>query len=147
MAKVNESLGLLEVYKEGGMSVCGVWMRKDGVNQPFTMIYTVKVEGKPVFSTSVLGFRNNGDVVLEMVGDDYKESTVEVYEPSLGHINGVGINGDSGEFSASSYKETLLFLDESNSIIQFQNSSNLEKLEIDNRDDAEALPFSQSHNS
>nr|GEX74490.1 hypothetical protein [Tanacetum cinerariifolium] len=87
----------------------------DGVNQPFTKIYTVKVEGKPVFSTNVLGFRNNGDVVLEIVGDDYTESTLEVYEPSSGHINGVGIKGDSGVFSASSYKETLLLLDESNS--------------------------------
>ncbi|GJV30431.1 F-box domain containing protein [Tanacetum coccineum] len=120
VAKVNESLGLLEFYKEGGMSVCGVWMRKDGVNQPFTKIYTVKVEGKPMFGTSVLGFRNNGDVVLEIVGDDYKESTLEVYEPLSGNINGVRIKGDCRTFFASSYKETLLLLDESNSIIQFQ---------------------------
>ncbi|GJS59165.1 F-box domain containing protein [Tanacetum coccineum] len=28
--KVNESLGLLEYYDEGEMSVCGVWTRKDG---------------------------------------------------------------------------------------------------------------------
>ncbi|GKF36374.1 hypothetical protein Tco_0113132, partial [Tanacetum coccineum] len=42
VAKVNESLGLLEYYKEGGMSLCGMWMRKDDVNNPFTKIYTVK---------------------------------------------------------------------------------------------------------
>nr|GEW65314.1 hypothetical protein [Tanacetum cinerariifolium] len=39
VAKVNESLGLLEFYEEGGMSVCGVWMRKDGViNQEFPLV-------------------------------------------------------------------------------------------------------------
>ncbi|GKC42321.1 retrotransposon protein, putative, ty1-copia subclass [Tanacetum coccineum] len=94
VVKVNESLALLEFYKEGGKSVCGVWMRKDGVNQPFTKIYTVKVKGKMVFNTSVLGFRNNGDVVLGIVGDDSEESIVEVYEPSSGLISGVGIKGE-----------------------------------------------------
>ncbi|GJV44673.1 hypothetical protein Tco_1429209 [Tanacetum coccineum] len=63
VVKVNESLGLLEYYKEGGMSLCGMWMRKDDVNNPFTKIYTVKVEVKWVFYR-VLGFRNNGEVIL-----------------------------------------------------------------------------------
>nr|GEV68254.1 ribonuclease H-like domain containing protein [Tanacetum cinerariifolium] len=98
VVNVNESLGLLEYNKEGEMWVCGVWMRKDGVNQPFTKIYTLKM----VFNTSILGFRNNGDVISGIVGDDYKESTLEVYEPSSGHINGVGIKGDYGTISASS---------------------------------------------
>ncbi|GJW57297.1 F-box domain containing protein [Tanacetum coccineum] len=117
VVKVNELLGLLEYYIEGGMSVYGVWMRKDGVNQPFTKIYIVKVEGKSVFY-NVLGFWNNGEVVLKMADDDDdKESTVEVYEPSSGHINGVRIKGDYGHVSATSYMETLLLLDQSNSII------------------------------
>nr|GFB00064.1 hypothetical protein [Tanacetum cinerariifolium] len=46
VVKVNESIGLLEYYNAGEMCVCGVWIRKDGVNKPFTKIYTVKVEGK-----------------------------------------------------------------------------------------------------
>ncbi|GJS34310.1 F-box domain containing protein [Tanacetum coccineum] len=116
VVKVNESIGLLEYYNEGEMWVCGVWMRKDGVNKPFTKIYTVKVEGKPVFFR-VLGFKNNGEVVIEMVGDYYKKSQIEVYEPSSGRTNGVGISGERLSFSAWSYMETLLLLDESNSII------------------------------
>ncbi|GJZ57077.1 zinc finger, CCHC-type containing protein [Tanacetum coccineum] len=64
MAKVNESLGLLEYYDEGGMKVCGVWSRKDGANNQFTTIYTIKVEGK--WYNRVLGFRNNGEVVMEL---------------------------------------------------------------------------------
>ncbi|GKE34100.1 hypothetical protein Tco_1453422, partial [Tanacetum coccineum] len=123
MAKVNDSLGFLEYYNEGELSVCGVWMRKGGVNKPFTKIYTIKVEGKSLlnsalgFRESVLGFRNNGDVVLEMEDDNDTGYAVEVYEPSSGHISGVGINDKYVGFSAVSYMETLLLLHESNSII------------------------------
>ncbi|GJU20242.1 F-box domain containing protein [Tanacetum coccineum] len=117
LAKVNESLGLLEFYIEGGVSVCGVWTRKDGVNNSFTKTYTVKVEGKSVFYR-VLGFRNNGEVLLQLDDDDDSEgSQIEVYEPSSGRINSVGISGEYLTFSAWSYMETLLLLDQSNTII------------------------------
>ncbi|GKD25991.1 zinc finger, CCHC-type containing protein [Tanacetum coccineum] len=97
MAKVNESLGLLEYYDEGGMKVCGVWSRKDGANNQFTTIYTIKVEGK--WYNRVLGFRNNGEVVMELQdGDNYKESIIEVYEPLSRHTDGVGINGKGYTF-------------------------------------------------
>ncbi|GKD71218.1 F-box domain containing protein [Tanacetum coccineum] len=111
VAKVNDSLGLLEYYDEGEESVCGVWTRKDGTNKPFTKIYTIKVKGKELYGR-VLGFRNNGEVVIEL-DDNYEESSIEVYEPSSGHINGVGINGaQRAYFCARSYMETLLLLDE-----------------------------------
>ncbi|GKA74542.1 F-box domain containing protein [Tanacetum coccineum] len=113
---VNESLGLLEYYKEGGMSLCDVWMRKDGVNKPFTKIYTVKVEGMLVFSYRVLRFWNNGEVLLQLDDDDYG-SQIEVYEPSSGRINSFEISGKRYTFTACSYMETLLLLDQSNTII------------------------------
>ncbi|GJY77725.1 hypothetical protein Tco_0483526 [Tanacetum coccineum] len=116
VAKVNESLCLLEYYNEGETSICGMWTMKDGINKPFTKIYTVKVEGKSVFYR-LLGFRNNGEVVLEMEDDNDKGYAVEVYEPSSGHISGVGINDKYVGFFALSYMETLLLLHESNSII------------------------------
>ncbi|GKB17823.1 ribonuclease H-like domain-containing protein [Tanacetum coccineum] len=112
--KVNESLGLLEYHDEGGMKVYGVWGRKDGANNPFTKIYTIKVEG--MWLDRVLGFRNNGDVVMELDADNDNESRIGVYEPLSGHINDVGINGKQGSF-ARSYMETLLLLDEADSII------------------------------
>nr|GEZ62219.1 hypothetical protein [Tanacetum cinerariifolium] len=62
VTKANESLGLLEHHEEGGMKVCGVWSRKDGANNLFTKIYTIKVEG--ITFDSVLGFRNTGEVVM-----------------------------------------------------------------------------------
>nr|GFA40890.1 hypothetical protein [Tanacetum cinerariifolium] len=116
VTKVNGSLGLLKCNKEGEMWVCGVWMRKDGVNNPFTKIYTVKVESKSVVY-KVLGFRNNGEVLLQLDVDDFEGSQVEVYEPSSRRINSVGISGERLTFSAWSYMETLLLLDESNFII------------------------------
>ncbi|GKB51497.1 ribonuclease H-like domain-containing protein [Tanacetum coccineum] len=116
VTKVNESLGLLEYHDEVGMKVCGVWSRKDGANNQFTKIYTIKFEGK--WSDDwVLGFRNNGEVVMELDADNYKESRIAVYEPLSGHINDVGINGKLRTFYAWSYMETLLLLDESHSII------------------------------
>nr|GEU96457.1 hypothetical protein [Tanacetum cinerariifolium] len=119
VAKVNESLCLLEYYNEGEISVCGVWMKKDGVNKPFTKIYTVKVEGQfdsmLGYWKSVVGFRNNGEVVLEM--EDDNDIAVKIYEPSSGRINGLGINNKDVGFSAVSYMESLLLLHESNSII------------------------------
>nr|GEY00086.1 hypothetical protein [Tanacetum cinerariifolium] len=116
VVKVNESLGLLEYYEEGGMALCCVWMRKYGVNKPFTKIFNVKVEDKSVFNR-VLGFRNNGEVLLQLDDDDFEGSHIEVYEPSSGRINSVGISGERFTFSAWSYMETLLLLDQSNSII------------------------------
>ncbi|GKA82715.1 ribonuclease H-like domain-containing protein [Tanacetum coccineum] len=116
VTKVNESLGLLEYYEEGDITVCGVWTRKDGANKTFSKIYTVKVVGKSLIR--VLAFRNNGEVVIELTDDDnYMGSRIEVYEPLSGHTIGVGINGKTHTLFASSYTETLLLLDQSDSII------------------------------
>nr|GEU33453.1 hypothetical protein [Tanacetum cinerariifolium] len=88
VTKVNESLGLLEYYKEGDMKLCGVWR-----------------------------FRSNGEVAMELDDDNDNESRITIYEPLSGHINDVGINGDLRTLYAWSYMETLLLLDEADSII------------------------------
>nr|GEV43131.1 hypothetical protein [Tanacetum cinerariifolium] len=116
VVKVNESLGLIEYYIQGEMWVCGVWMRKDGVDKPSAKIYTIMVEGKSVLYR-VLGFRNNGEVILQLDDDYFEGSQIKVYEPSSGRINSVGISGERLTFTAWSYMETLLLMDESNSII------------------------------
>lgn len=113
VAKVNESLGLLEYYIEDEKYVCGVWTRKDGDNKSFTKIYTIKVEGKPVYHR-VLGFRNTGEVVMELVDE---EPRIELYEPLSRHTRGVEINGKRRTFHVRSYMVTLLLLDQSDSII------------------------------
>nr|GFA58527.1 hypothetical protein [Tanacetum cinerariifolium] len=115
LANINESLVLVEYNREED-SVCSVWMRKDGENKPFTKIYTVKVEDTSVYHT-VLGFRKNGEAVLEVRGFFREETEIDVYEPSSGRINNVGIVGKHATFSVRSYMETLLLLDEPNTII------------------------------
>ncbi|GKC50125.1 hypothetical protein Tco_1072870, partial [Tanacetum coccineum] len=105
VAKVNESLSLLEYYLEGEASVCGVWTRKDGANKTFCKIYTVKDEGKSLWYR-VLGFRNNGEVVMQL-DDNNHEYRIEVYDPSSGHFNGVGINGKRGTISARMSRSKL----------------------------------------
>ncbi|GJX22597.1 beta-glucosidase 24-like protein [Tanacetum coccineum] len=45
------------------------------------------------FMFGLLGFRNNGEVVLVMDDDNDTGYAVEVYEPSSGHISGIGMNG------------------------------------------------------
>ncbi|GJW87338.1 ribonuclease H-like domain-containing protein [Tanacetum coccineum] len=99
VTKVNESLGLLEYYYEGDKKSCGLWTRKDGANNPFTKIYTIKVERKWLYRR-VLGFRNNGEVVMELQDDNHGESRIEVYEPLSRHISDVGINGNHYTFFA-----------------------------------------------
>ncbi|GJV68332.1 hypothetical protein Tco_0756038 [Tanacetum coccineum] len=97
--------------------VCGVWKREDGANKTFSKIFVVKVEGRPLYRR-ILGFRNNGEVVIELQdADNYNESGIVVYEPLSGHTNGVGINGKAYTFFVRSYMETLLLLNESDSII------------------------------
>nr|GEZ48747.1 hypothetical protein [Tanacetum cinerariifolium] len=79
MANMNESLVLLDYNDES--SVCGVWMRKDGENKPFTKIYTVKTKCRSVYHT-VLRFRKNCELVLEVRGFFSEETEIDVYKPS-----------------------------------------------------------------
>ena len=117
VSKVNESLGVLEYHHDNDGEVCGVWvMDDDGVTKSLTKMFTVKVPGKLLYNR-VLGFRENGEVMIEMLDDNGEECRIEVYDPSSGRINIIGINGKYGTFSARSYRESLLLLDQTSSII------------------------------
>ncbi|GKD45585.1 DEAD-box ATP-dependent RNA helicase 21 [Tanacetum coccineum] len=72
---INGSLALLDYNDE---DETGLWMRKDGENKPFTKMYTVKAEGS-------------------------EETELDVYEPSSGRINSVGIVGKHATLSVRSF--------------------------------------------
>ncbi|GJS73696.1 retrotransposon protein, putative, ty1-copia subclass [Tanacetum coccineum] len=123
LAEVNDSLVVLaddyddhDYYDE--VRVCGVWIM-DFVTKSFTKMFTIK---QPTCKWpyhglfGVLGFRKNGEVIIELE-DGLNKSTLEVYEPSSGRINGIRINAQSYTQSVSLYQETLLLLDETSSII------------------------------
>nr|GEZ48581.1 hypothetical protein [Tanacetum cinerariifolium] len=71
-----------------------------------------------VLSFDLKSDKNTGEVVMELQdADNYDDSSIGVYEPLSGHIYDVGINGKLGSLSAWSYVESLLLLDDADSII------------------------------
>ncbi|GJV92026.1 retrovirus-related pol polyprotein from transposon TNT 1-94 [Tanacetum coccineum] len=115
ISKVYETLGLFEYYNEGETRFCDVWKMKEGVTKSFTKMLSIKAPDSWV-RYRVLELRKNGEAIIENI-DDTDSSVLEVSETSSGRISGVGINGTSYSFSMNSYMETLLLLDQSNSII------------------------------
>ncbi|GKE65088.1 F-box domain containing protein [Tanacetum coccineum] len=113
--KVKESLGLLEYYEDGEVPFCGVWIMNEGVTKSFTKMFNVNILN--FWRYRVLEFRNNGEAIIETALDDSHSSALEVCEPCSGRHNGIGIDGKYGSYSVKSYMETLLLLDQSNSII------------------------------
>ncbi|PWA96090.1 F-box domain-containing protein [Artemisia annua] len=111
----DECLALLEYYKEDEIAVCGIWMMKDGVTRSFAKMFTVKVPGK---TDRVSEFRKNGEGIRETEDGTKGSSRLEVYEPCSQHINDIGISGNSSSFAVTSYVETLLLFDRSDSVIR-----------------------------
>uniref|UniRef100_UPI001CB96439 F-box protein At1g30790-like n=1 Tax=Erigeron canadensis TaxID=72917 RepID=UPI001CB96439 len=113
ISKLNESLVVLKTYKEyekrvfvvlkpykeDEKRVCDVWMMmKHGVPKSFTKLYTIKAPHLSA-STRVLGFRKNGEPIINADTE---------------YIS----NGNIGPIFVNTYTETLLLLDESDSIIR-----------------------------
>nr|GEX55182.1 hypothetical protein [Tanacetum cinerariifolium] len=97
--KRDECLALLEYYKEDEITVCGIWVMKDGVTGSFAKMFTVKVAGK---TNRVLEFRKNGEAIRETEDDTIVSSRLEVYEPCSQHISGIGISGNRSSFAVTS---------------------------------------------
>ena len=116
VSKVYESLSLFEYCNDGETRFCDVWIMKEGVTKSFTKMLSIKAPDSWV-SYRVLKLRKNGEAIIENIDDTNYSSVLEVYDPSSGRISGMGINGISYSFSLGSYMETLLLLDQSNSII------------------------------
>ncbi|GJR87563.1 hypothetical protein Tco_0211574 [Tanacetum coccineum] len=109
-SKLRESLVVLEYNIDAKNPVYSVWMMEDGVLKSFAKIFTINTHDASI--KTILGFRKNGDIIVETSIKDY-EAALEVYEPCSEHIIGVGNHGEVGSFNVSSYMETLLLLDHS----------------------------------
>lgn len=123
--KRNESLAVADYYieAEDESLTCEVWRMKDGVTKSFTMMFSVKTPNGIVVHRELLGFRKNGEAIIErQFGDgDYDGqvgSVLEVYDPSSQQTDGMRIAGNANSFLLTSYIETILLLGESNSIIR-----------------------------
>nr|GEY68929.1 hypothetical protein [Tanacetum cinerariifolium] len=115
ISKVYESLGLFEYYNEGETRFFDVWIMKEGVTKSFAKMLSIKAPDSWV-CYRVLELRQNGEAIIENINDT-NSSVLEVYEPSSGRISSVGVNGTFYTFSVNSYIETLLLLDQPNSVI------------------------------
>ncbi|GKE04401.1 hypothetical protein Tco_1396419, partial [Tanacetum coccineum] len=74
---------------------------KEGVTKSFTKMLSSKAPDSWV-SYRVLELSKNDEVIIENI-DDTNSSVIDVYETSLGHINGIGFYGTSNSFSRNSY--------------------------------------------
>lgn len=61
-------------------------------------------------------FRKNGEHIMQTRNHSGKLVTLEVYEHYSKHMNNLGLNRNCGEFSVTSYAETLLLLHEPDSV-------------------------------
>ncbi|GKC34655.1 F-box protein-like protein [Tanacetum coccineum] len=93
-------------------------------NCSFTQLFTINNS----CITDIVGFRKNGELVVEtketpgrwvflggLGGSARTTSALEVYDPCSKQITNLGMSGEDGSFFISSYKETLLLLDHSDS--------------------------------
>ncbi|KAJ0555359.1 putative F-box associated domain, type 1 [Helianthus annuus] len=111
ISKINESLIVLT---PDGFCDCNVWMMlKNGVSQPsFTKLFTLT----DVDVDSMIGFRKNGQPIMDHSKTRGFDCELKVYEPCSKRINGLGIYGSA--FMMTSYTESLLLLNHSDSLIQ-----------------------------
>ncbi|KAJ0730302.1 putative F-box domain-containing protein [Helianthus annuus] len=117
ISKINDSLVVLShhwvVTNLTPKPFCDVWMMlKNGVSKPsFTKLFTVN----DVEVDSMIGFRKNGQPIVDRTKTGGYDVELEVYELYSERINGLGIYGSA--FMMTSYKESLLLLNHSDSII------------------------------
>ncbi|KAF5802668.1 putative F-box domain-containing protein [Helianthus annuus] len=115
ISKINNSLVLHSHYSVvtnlTPKTFCDVCiMLKNGVSKPsFTKLFTVNYDRV----NRMIGFRKNGQPIVDRTGG--YDGELEVYEPCSERINGLGIYGSA--FMMTSYKESLLLLNHSDSII------------------------------
>uniref|UniRef100_A0A251U7K0 Putative F-box associated interaction domain-containing protein n=1 Tax=Helianthus annuus TaxID=4232 RepID=A0A251U7K0_HELAN len=112
ISKINESLIVLT---PDGFCDCNVWMMlKNGVSQPsFTKLFTLTDVDVDV--DSMIGFRKNGQPIIDHSKTRGFDCELKVYEPCSKRINGLGIYGSA--FMMTSYTESLLLLNHSYSVI------------------------------
>ncbi|KAI3776464.1 hypothetical protein L1987_46249 [Smallanthus sonchifolius] len=112
LSKLRESLGVLERGVEANNVVFSVWMMEHGVLKSFTKLYTFNVSA---LDASVRGFRNSGELLIEISEeDDLGSYKLVVYDPYSKCIDTLGIDRINCSYYVYPYMETLLLLDQPN---------------------------------
>ncbi|KAI3776455.1 hypothetical protein L1987_46240 [Smallanthus sonchifolius] len=130
MSKLRESLAVLK-HCEWATSV---WMMQDGVPKSFTKLFTFNAP-----HASLRGFGKSGEPIIQTVelnrGFPYcpYSCSFAVYEPDTKQINNLWIMGFVNLFSVYPYMETLLLLDQPDSIIYDKGKGNNSKSRAKNK--------------
>ncbi|KAJ0829591.1 putative F-box domain-containing protein [Helianthus annuus] len=129
---LRESLVLVERSAGPGIDnpVYDVWMMEDGVPKLFTKLYTIHAPDARIICVHEI--RKNGELVMEVMEDDWKAKSLVVYEPNLKRISSLGISrgaNDVGQIYVHSYMETLLLLDQPSLTIFDNGKRYVEKFE------------------
>ncbi|KAI3725455.1 hypothetical protein L1987_65243 [Smallanthus sonchifolius] len=115
ISKLRESLVVLEYSVEA--NVASVWIMGDGVLKSFTKLFTINVNAPNAFAR---GFRKSGEPIIEIVKcyhGWFHVTSLVVFEPYSKHINHLGISGFACPSCVYPYMETLLLLDQPDSVI------------------------------
>ena len=89
---------------------CDVWVME--CDSFFRKLFTIRA---PI--DKILRFIMSGEPIADTQMHERHYTTLDVCEPCSQHINDIGISGNSSSFAVTSYVETLLLLDRSDSII------------------------------
>ncbi|XP_022010361.1 F-box/kelch-repeat protein At3g23880 isoform X1 [Helianthus annuus] len=128
---LRESLVLVERSAVGTDNlIYDVWMMEDGVPKLFTKLYTIHAPYARIIGVHEI--RKSGELVMEVMEDDWKAKSLVVYEPNLKRISNLGISrgpNDVGQIYVHSYMETLLLLDQPSLTIFDNGKRYVEKFE------------------
>ncbi|KAJ0842864.1 hypothetical protein HanRHA438_Chr15g0685131 [Helianthus annuus] len=105
-------------------------MMEDGVPKLFTKLYTIHAPDARIIG--VREIRKSGELVMEVIEDDWKAKSLVVYEPNLKRLSNLGISrgaNDVGQIYVHSYMETLLLLDQPSLTIFDNGKRYVEKFE------------------
>ncbi|XP_071709297.1 F-box/kelch-repeat protein At3g23880-like [Rutidosis leptorrhynchoides] len=136
LSKRMESLAIIDDYKKGNQQVCDVWIMKHGVPNSYDKLFTFKAPKDSCYQ--VLGFRKNGLPILSRLGPNIY--SFEVYGPCSKEFTDLEVFGNGNsmiEVTVDSLAETLLLIDQPNTMLINEDTDDDDDEDDDIKDDDE----------
>ncbi|KAJ0810961.1 hypothetical protein HanPI659440_Chr01g0032641 [Helianthus annuus] len=121
--KLRDSLTVLQEWSING--IYKVWMMDNGDSKSFTNLCTINI---PNLSSCPLEFRRNGELMMRLTDDS---DALIVYNPFFEYINDLGIEGQCYSSLASSYTESLILLDQADTLVDDEDDEETRKTKPD----------------
>ncbi|GKD45286.1 hypothetical protein Tco_1269931, partial [Tanacetum coccineum] len=91
-----------------GRLLCGWILGVDGYS---VTSYRMVVSINTPYSSKLVGFNNDEEPIIEVDDTSYQiDTTLQVYNPTQGEFQNVGVDADPGSFFVGPMKESLCFL-------------------------------------